>query len=105
MGLVRRLIEELLSTPLDDIHLELFRRLLSQLPDEELLLLTLIAIGLMLVGTVMGLSMEMFRLLLRGGKFQSPRLILLILLGALVVDGLLDFWLAALHELRGRATP
>ena len=103
MGIVRRLAQELLSIPLDEIRLDQFEEFISrpQVTD-EMLVGTLIVLALILVMSTLGYVMWVMGMVRRGRRFDRPQVILWMVGGLLCIDGGADFFVAALLELLGR---
>ena len=106
MGIVRRIIEEIVNIPLDEIRLRVFTETLPQVSTEVVLGVALMLgafLGIGLWGFVTGVTGLVMWMATRG--LTPHRLILLVVvvvLGLLWVDGLVDFLLPVADELRKR---
>ena len=100
MGIVRRILQEILNIPLDNIRLDLFEEFISlaQVTD-EMLIGTLIVLAMTLVATVVGLARWVTGVVMRR-RNPLPHLIVPVVVGFLSLDTLVDFLLAVIGELK-----
>lgn len=100
MGIVRRILEELLNIPLDKVRLDLWREFLPQVPDEALVF-TLLVLATFLAMAILGLAGGVSRLVMRN-PIPVLQLVALVVFGFLGLDTLVDFLLPVVDELRER---
>ena len=102
MGFLRRLIDDILNIPLNEMRLRLFTEVLREAPIEAVLL-TIAVLGLLMVGVFIGLWKGWARL---ANRYPVPVLKLVgLLVGSLLaLDALIDFLAPAIHEVLRRTT-
>ena len=103
MGVVRRIIEEIANSYLDDIRLDIFKTILADAPY-EFLVIAVFLVGAPTLMVISGYAWWAWMRLMALMNGRPPRvdLFLRLVFGLLGVDGLVDFWLAVVRELQGR---
>lgn len=106
MGIARQILEEIVNIPLDEIRLQVFKEHLPLVPDWAVWLVFGI-LGVFLWLGILGMAKGVASLVvwMRERGLTPGALILLVVvvaLGLLWVDGLLDFLLPVTDELRER---